>query len=144
MVPFDPEQEIGDFDVADLGNIPPYTKAQYEKGLVIIIVGISDGEFEGEYDEPAKSLLHYFPDSDQDFHPFGLLLGRSSRPLVMAKTQLEKNSGKPFYAYISKKQGKTFKYWLLEPVKVVFTQEGKIGGFRTKEGTLIENPEPAG
>ncbi|HEY7419276.1 MAG TPA: hypothetical protein VH593_29100 [Ktedonobacteraceae bacterium] len=144
MTPFDPNQEIGDFDVADLGVIPPYTKEQYEKGLVVIVVGVSDGEFEGEYDEPAKSLLHYMPDSDQDFQPYGLLVGKKSRAITMAQAQLQKNGNKPFYALVSKKQGKTFRYWLLEPVKIVFTPEGQIGGFRVKDGSIITNPEPLG
>jgi hypothetical protein len=140
MQAFDPNQEIGEFDFGDLGNIPEIDKNEYN-GKVIIIVGVSAGSFEGEFDTPAKSLLHYMPEDDQAFNPWGLLLSESSPAIRQAKGQLEKSGGKPFYARIMKKMGNKFPYWTLEPVKVVFNQDGQIGGFRTKAGEVISNAD---
>ena len=142
MEPYNPEEEIGEFEYGDLGNIPDISKEDYN-GKVLVVVGISDGSFEGEYDEPARSILHYFPEDDRAFSPWGLLLGQSSPAIKQALGQLEKNGNKPFYARIVKKQGRTFPYWILEPVRVVFTPDGKIGGFRTKTGEIITNADAA-
>jgi hypothetical protein len=142
MVPFDPNQEIGEFDFGDLGNIPEISKEAYS-GKVIVIVGISEGTFEGEFDTPAKSILHYMPEDDRAFNPWGLLLSETSPAVKQAQGQLAKNGGKPFYARVVKKMGSKFPYWTLEPVKVVFTQDGQIGGFRTKEGEIISNADAA-
>ena len=142
IIPFDPNDEITEFEYGDLGNIPDIDKSEYN-GKVIIVVGISDGEFQGEFDEPAKSILHYMPEDDRSFGPWGLLLGKNSPAIRQAVGQLEKSGGKPFYARILKKQGNKFPYWILEPVKVVFTAEGQIGGFRTKQGEVITNAEAA-
>jgi len=140
MAPFDPNQEIGEFDYGDLGNIPEIDKNQYN-GKVIVVVGVSEGTFEGEFDTPARSLLHYMPEDDQAFNPWGLLLSETSPAIKLAQGQLQKNGGKPFYARIVKKMGTKFPYWVLEPVKVVFTSEGQIGGFRIKSGEIISNAD---
>jgi len=138
--PYDPDQEIGEFDYGDLGNIPEIDKNAYN-GKVLVVVGVSEGKFEGEFDTPARSLLHYMPEDDQAFGPWGLLLSETSPAIRLALGQLEKNGQKPFYARVVKKQGNKFPYWTLEPVKVVFTPEGQIGGFRTKDGSIISNAD---
>jgi len=142
ILPWNDGDEIGEFDFGDLGNIPEIDKNAYN-GKVIVIVGVSDGKFEGEFDTPARSILHYMPEDDRAFGPWGLLLSENSPAIRQALGQLEKNGGKSFYARLVKKQGNKFPYWALEPVKVVFTQEGQIGGFRTKDGTIISNADAA-
>ena len=143
MLPWDDTADVGEFDYGDLGNVPDIDKEQYN-GKVIVVVGVSDGKFESDYGTAARSLLHYMPDEDRvSFGPWGLLLSETSPAITMAKGQLQKNGGRPFYARIVKKMGKTYPYWLLEPVKVVFTESGSIGGFRTRSGEVITNAEAA-
>ena len=62
MLPYDADNEIGEFDYGDLGNIPQIDKNEYN-GKVIIVTGVSDGKFEGEFDTPARSILHYMPEN---------------------------------------------------------------------------------
>jgi hypothetical protein len=142
IVPYSSQDEIGEFDYGDLGIIPEMDKNAYN-GKVIVIVGISDGTFEGEFETPAKSILHYMPEDDRSFGPWGLLLSESSPAIRQAKGQLQKNGNKPFYARLLKVMGGKFPYWKLEPVRLVFTDQGQIGGFRTKQGEIISNADAA-
>lgn len=140
MVPFEGDQEITDFEYGQFGNLPELTKEDYN-GKVIVVVGVSTEEFVGQFDEPAKSLLHLMPDEPLTQEPWGLLFGKSSPVLTQASGQLQKNGGRPFFARIIKVQGRTFPYWTLEPVRRVYNTDGQIAGFRLKDGTMIDNSE---
>lgn len=142
MLPFDPEEEIGNLEYGQFGNIPDISKEQYN-GKVIVVVGVSTETFEGEFETGAKSLLHYMPDEDRTNEPWGLLLGEKSPAITRAQGQLEKNGGRPFYARLIKVQGRTFPYWNLEAVRAVYNTDGQVGGFRIKDGTIIDNSEAA-
>lgn len=140
--PYDPEEDIGSLEYGQFGNIPEIGKDQYN-GKVIVVVGVSTEEFQGEFEEGARSILHFMPDEDRRGEPWGLLLGKKSPAITQATGQLEKNGGRPFYARIVKKQGKTFPYWTLEPVRAVYNTDGQVAGFRIKDGTIIDNSEAA-
>lgn len=143
ILPFNNEpEEIGELEYGQFGNIPEMDKNEYN-GKVIVVVGVSLDSFQGEFDTPAKSILHYMPDEDRTNEPWGILLGETSPAVKLASAQLEKNGGRPFYARLVKKQGNKFPYWVLEPVKAVFNTEGQVAGFRIKDGTIIDNSEAA-
>lgn len=143
MLPWDGTEEVGEFDFGDLGNQPDIDKNAYN-GKVLVVVGVSDGTFESaEYQKPARSLLHYMPEDDRAFGPWGLLLSEDSPAIRQAEGQLQKNGGKSFYARIVKRQGKTFPYWGLEPVRAVFNEHGQLAGFRTRTGEVISNADSA-
>lgn len=138
--PYDQPEEVGDLEFGQFGNIPEFTKEEYN-GKVIVVVGVSTETFQGEFEQGAKSILHFMPDEDRRGEPWGLLLGEKSPAITRAEGQLQKNGGKPFYARIIKVQGKTFPYWNLEPVRPVYNTDGQVAGFRIKDGTIIDNSE---
>lgn len=143
MLPFNSgDEEVGELEYGDFGLIPDMDKNEYN-GKVIVVVGISTETFQGEFEQGAKSILHYMPDEDRTNEPWGLLIGEKSPAITRAEGQLQKNGGKPFYARIIKVQGRTFPYWTLEPVRAVYDTEGKVAGFRIKDGTVIDNSEAA-
>jgi hypothetical protein len=138
--PYYGDEEIGNFEFGQFGNIPEIDIEHYN-GKVIVVVGVSTEEFIGEFDTPAKSLLHLMPEEDRTIEPWGMLLSKTSPAITQALGQLAKNGGRPFYARILKKQGNKFPYWTLEAVKAVYNTEGQIAGFRIKDGTVIDNSE---
>jgi len=141
MVPFDADNEIGNLDFGQFGNQPLWSKEDLN-GKVIVVVGVSTEKFEGEFDTPARSLLHYMPDEERDYNePWGLLLSENSPAITRALGQLEKNGGKPFYARLLKKQGRKYPYWNIEAVRAVYNDSGQIAGFRVTDGTIIDNTE---
>lgn len=142
MQPYYGEEEVGELEYGQFGNIPEMDKNEYN-GKVIVVVGVSTEVFQGEFEQGAKSILHFMPEEDRRGEPWGILIGEKSPAITRAIGQLEKNGGKPFYARIIKVQGKTFPYWNLEPVRAVFNQEGQVAGFRLKDGTIIDNTEAA-
>lgn len=143
-LPYGDEGEaVGEFSFGDLGNIPELDKEKYN-GKVIVVVGVSDAEFEGEYGTPARSLLHYMPGENRSANdPWGLLLGSNSPAITQALGQLNSNGEKPFYARIVKVQGRKYPYWTLEGVRPVFNTDGQLAGFRTKQGEIIDNTQAA-
>jgi hypothetical protein len=142
MVPYD-EEFVTDLEYGQFGNQPDWTKEELN-GKVLIIVGVSVDKFEGEFDTPARSLLHYMPDEDRTkIDPWGLLLSENSPAITRALGQLEKNGGRPFYARLIKKQGKKYPYWVLESARAVYNENGQLAGFRIQDGTMIDNSEAA-
>lgn len=140
MVPYGAD-EVTDLEFGQFGNIPTWTKEELN-GKVIVVVGVSTEKFEGEFDTPARSLLHYMPDEDRTAtNPWGLLLSEGSPAITRALGQMEKNGNKPFFARLVKKQGRKYPYWNLEAVRVVYNQEGQIAGFRIQDGSMIDNSE---
>lgn len=105
-----------DFEENDFGTQPDYDK-DFVEGKVLIISGVSEATFEGDFAKPARSLLHNLPLSwSAGEAPFGLLMQEDSPAIQQASAQQEKGKV-PFVARLRKVDSQRHKgqsYWTLE------------------------------
>lgn len=105
-----------DFDLNDFGVQPDYQK-EYLDGKVLIISGVSESTFEGDFQKPARSLLHNFPmDWSKGLAPFGALMQEDS-PAIRQASEMQAKGKAPFVARLVKRDSAAHKgqsYWTLE------------------------------
>lgn len=121
-VPALPPGEAYDFDLNDFGQVPDYDKS-YLDGKVLVIHGVSEAVFEGDYQTPARSLLHSWPveywkssETGQMLEPYGALLSEDSPAIRQAK-DMQKRGRVPFLARLRIKDSTLHKgqtYWTME------------------------------
>lgn len=120
-----------DFDLNDFGVQPDYDK-EYLNGKVLIIHGVSESEFEGDFAVPAKSLLHSWPAQyygNGSPVVYGALMSGDS-PAIRQAEDMVKKGKTPFVARLkmqpsARHKGQT--YWTLERAETLqFNAEGEL------------------
>lgn len=118
-----------DFDLNDFGVQPDYDK-EFLNGKILIVIGVSEATFEGDFQQSARSLLHLLPpDWANGMAPFGALLSENS-PAIQQAAEMQQKGKVPFVARLRKipserHRGQT--YWTLEKApSLQYDSEGRL------------------
>jgi hypothetical protein len=141
-----PASGLYDFDLNDFGVQPDYDK-EFLNGKVLIIHGVSDSVFEGDFNTPARSLLHSWPtdfysgNGSQELPPYGVLMSDDS-PAIRQARDMQAKGKVPFVARLrmqasQKHRGQT--YWTMErAASLQWDQNGNLVDPNAEPQTTVE------
>ena len=120
------EGMVYDFDLGDFGNQLEFDKDELD-GKVVIVRGVSESEFTGNFQTPARSLLFNFLDDPKNIDAWGAFFTADS-PIIHQAQEMIRKGHVPFYAQIVKVQSQRnrgYTYWTLKRAQMRFNQSGQ-------------------
>src|ERR1043165_3299500 len=121
------EPAIYDFDLNDFGLQPEWEKEALE-GIGIVIKGLSESQFEGDFDRPARSVLYNLMFESQQEQPYGMFFSEDSVVVRHVKTMVERGHI-PFRAVLRRKESQSRKgfnpYWYLDKYVQQYGADGE-------------------
>jgi hypothetical protein len=122
----DTGEQVYEYFGSDFGIQPDWSKEELE-GQGLIIRGLSEETFKGDFDIPARSVLYNVIDDPEGTEPWGMFFSEGSPVIQQVQRQLAKGRV-PFIATIRSKKSESHKgqsYWTLERWVRNVTEEGK-------------------
>lgn len=121
--------QLYDFDLNDFGVQPDYAK-DFLNGKVLIIHGVSESAFEGEFEKSARSLLHSWPTElgSASTIVYGALLSEDS-PAIRQAEEMQRKGKTPFIARLRMVPSKAHKnqtYWTMERALLQYDADGRV------------------